>query len=70
MIRIQIPKAKEISGVEVRKILGRNPRFMAISGGYLELPDDTTVAEADAINTAFYPDEAKILTETVEQRLD
>lgn len=70
MIRIQIPKAKEISGAEVRKILGRNPRFMAISGGYLELPDDTTAVEVDAINTALYPDNASWTSLTAAQKID
>ena len=58
MIRIKIPNTKQISGAEVRKILGRNPRFMAISGGYLELPDDTTQTDIDKINAMLYSEEA------------
>lgn len=65
-----MPPAKQLSGAEVRKILGRNPRFMAISGGVLELPDDTTPVEVDAINTAMYPDNANWASLTAAQKVD
>ena len=70
MIRIKIPNAKQINGAEVRTILGRNPRFMAISGGFLELPDDLTQTEVDTINTALYPDNASWTSLTAAQKIE
>jgi len=70
MIRIKIPNAKQINGAEVRQILGKNPRFMAISGGFLELQDDLTPTEIQAINDAIYPDKNNWNTLTVEQKVD
>jgi len=70
MIRIKIPNAKQINGAEVRQILGKNPRFIAITGVYLELPDDTTATEVDAINAALYPDNANWASLTAAQKIE
>ena len=70
MIRIKIPNAKQINGAEVRQIIGKNPRFMAISGGFLELPDDLTPTEIQAINDLIYPDKNSWTSLTVEQKVE
>ncbi|MBI4016780.1 MAG: hypothetical protein HY363_03745 [Candidatus Aenigmarchaeota archaeon] len=70
MIRIKIPPAKQINGAEVRQILGKNPRFIAISGDFLELPDDLTQTEIDNINTALYPDNINWASLTATQKIE